>query len=326
MRNKAKINIVKNNYFMSDVILSSLKINNIIIHELINFQEDISINKCRKIRHLYYSRMKPVFLILWSRVKRMFVKEKSAAIYFGIEDYKGIACGIKNFGLCEKQVLWLWNPRQTLNISEVEFRFLVFILKLSGVSIWTFDRGDAQKYNLNFHEQVYSRDLVSSVRGCNKKNDVFFIGVDKGRLETLKKISSLLDDLSLIYSFNVVPDSHKDYSDKEPFISEKIFSYDEYLNLLSVTDVILEIVQNGQSGLTLRTLEAIFFNKKMITTNKNIIEYDFYNENNIFIYDENTCTVDKLSLFLGKPYHLIPESILDKYDINHLLNAMIKNI
>lgn len=76
MRNKAKINIVKNNYFMSDVILSSLKVNNIIIHELIKFQEDISINKCRKIRHLYYSRMKPVFLILWSRVKRMFVKEK----------------------------------------------------------------------------------------------------------------------------------------------------------------------------------------------------------------------------------------------------------
>ena len=45
---------------------------------------------------------------------------------------------------------------------------------------------------------------------------------------------------------------------------------------------ILDSPQAGQLGLTIRVLEALGAKKKLITTNKDIKNYDFYKEENIY--------------------------------------------
>ncbi len=60
-------------------------------------------------------------------------------------------------------------------------------------------------------------------------------------------------------------------------------------------------MQENQTGLTLRTMEAIFFKKKLVTTNKAIKHYLFYHPDNIFILGEDS--IENLSNFLEKDYH-----------------------
>ena len=74
---------------------------------------------------------------------------------------------------------------------------------------------------------------------------------------------------------------------------------------------ILDIVQSGQSGITLRPMEAMFYNKKLITNNIYIKEYDFYNPRNIFILQERN--INELNEFLELPMIEINQDIKNKY-------------
>ena len=52
--------------------------------------------------------------------------------------------------------------------------------------------------------------------------------------------------------------------------------------------VVIDISLEYQSVLTMRTFEALAFRIKLITNNCNIKKYDFYNPNNILIFDNTT--------------------------------------
>jgi len=81
---------------------------------------------------------------------------------------------------------------------------------------------------------------------------------------------------------------------------------------------IIEIVQNGQKGSTLRPLEALACGKKLMTNNQFIKEYDFYLKENIFIIGEDDFfTIDT---FIQTPFTPLPSAIVDKYDISSWLS------
>ena len=48
---------------------------------------------------------------------------------------------------------------------------------------------------------------------------------------------------------------------------------------------VLDSAQDGQLGLTIRVLEALGAKKKLITTNEDVINYDFYKPENIYVYE-----------------------------------------
>lgn len=48
---------------------------------------------------------------------------------------------------------------------------------------------------------------------------------------------------------------------------------------------IIDCPKEGQTGLTIRTFEALGSSKKLITTSKSIRNYDFYKPENIYIVD-----------------------------------------
>ena len=58
------------------------------------------------------------------------------------------------------------------------------------------------------------------------------------------------------------------------------------------SNTILDIHHPKQTGLTMRTIEMIGMNKKIITTNKDIINYDFYNPNNILVIDRKKIKIN----------------------------------
>jgi hypothetical protein len=63
--------------------------------------------------------------------------------------------------------------------------------------------------------------------------------------------------------------------------------------------------------------------KKIITTNKSISEYDFYNPNNILILDENS-EIDINLDFFKTPYQALSDAIYYKYTIENWVKTVFK--
>ena len=92
--------------------------------------------------------------------------------------------------------------------------------------------------------------------------------------------------------------------------------------------MILELTKKNQAGLTLRALEALFYEKKLITDNENIKEYDFYNSNNIFILKQdeelNAKKKKELEDFLRKDFKIVSKEVKKQYTIENWLEKLIK--
>lgn len=85
----------------------------------------------------------------------------------------------------------------------------------------------------------------------------------------------------------------------------------ELASIVRNSKVILDVNDRKQQGLTIRTLETLLSGKKMITTNKDVVNYDFYNPHNICIIDrENLMIPDE---FFEQDYMTIDENVLYKY-------------
>ena len=70
-------------------------------------------------------------------------------------------------------------------------------------------------------------------------------------------------------------------------LSFKPLNLYQVLNKYKESTIILDINHPNQTGLTMRTFEALGSGRKLITTNKNILNYTFYNSNNILIIDRD---------------------------------------
>ena len=79
----------------------------------------------------------------------------------------------------------------------------------------------------------------------------------------------------------------------------------------------MDIMADNQNGLTLRPMEAMFFKKKLITNNADIINYNFYNSENIFILGQRP--LEEIPAFLDEPVREVPEDILDEYRMENWL-------
>jgi len=85
------------------------------------------------------------------------------------------------------------------------------------------------------------------------------------------------------------------------------------LELISKSKCIIDIEHPSQNGLTMRTIECIGANKKIITTNSNILQYDIYSSNNICVIDRNKPNIP--ISFLETSYIELNDDIYYKYSL-----------
>lgn len=168
---------------------------------------------------------------------------------------------------------------------------------------WTFDKIDAKKYNMKYNPQFYTKNV--KIKKNNNKYDVLFLGRAKTRKNELMNIEEEFRKYGINTNFKVI-EKEKDY-----------VAYDDYLDMLSESKCVLDYNQEGQVGLSLRPMEALFLRKKLITNNSDIKNYDFYDDNNIFILGENN--IKELKEFINKPYKKINQDIIDYYDFEQWL-------
>lgn len=196
------------------------------------------------------------------------------------------------------------------------------IYKSKRCEFWSFDQNDCKKYNLKWNNQFYFKDVL-----CNKeykvKKDIMFVGVDKGRLRTILQLTKRFKEKNISTDFTIIYDRFYNIIELDEMVTRKSMQYDEIIKKIKESKAILDIVKDGQEGLTLRVLESIFYSKKLITNNKTIKDYDFYNKNNIFVIEDDD--IDKIDEFLSLPYVGISRDIIDKYTYETWLNNFITN-
>ncbi|WP_324035433.1 hypothetical protein [Aeromonas caviae] len=95
----------------------------------------------------------------------------------------------------------------------------------------------------------------------------------------------------------------------------------EIISVLANTKVVIDIEHPSQNGLTMRTIEMLGMQKKLVTTNKNVAEYDFYNPNNILIVDRNNPRIDPE--FIHSKYQRVDKKILEKYKLSTWLIKLL---
>lgn len=177
---------------------------------------------------------------------------------------------------------------------------------------YTFDPIDAKKFGIKFKPYFYPEEyMVDCDEKVDIKQDVFFVGVDKDRLGIIKDLHKKFEQMNLTDKLMIVATPHKKYSrSDEKWLAKRVL-YEKIAENIKQSRAILDIVQSGQSGITLRPMEAMFYNKKLITNNIYIKEYDFYNPRNIFILQERN--ISELKEFLELPTIEINQEIKNKY-------------
>ena len=151
--------------------------------------------------------------------------------------------------------------------------------------LWSFDPGDCAAYGMRYNPQFY---IPRSSPAGAVSQDVFFVGQEKGRGETLARMEEALKGAGCRTRFWIVG------------VNSLRLSYEEILRQVVSSRVIVDCPCQGQSGLTLRPLEALFYQKKLITTSPGIRTQPFYRPDNIFVWGQDD--PGRLAEFLARPY------------------------
>lgn len=151
---------------------------------------------------------------------------------------------------------------------------------------YSFDKADCEKYGFRYWEQCCA-PLPQTIK--NITTDLYFAGRDKGRLDLILSITkrAIQYNVRIIeripeltggganFLYNLLKDNYK----------KEMLPYDAMLQEAQQSNVLLDIVQPGQSGVSWRLIEALYYNKKLITNNRSVIDNKYYDSRWIKIID-----------------------------------------
>ena len=183
--------------------------------------------------------------------------------------------------------------------------------------ILSFDQLDVKKYNLLYYPLVYSKTDIK--KSDIPKSDIYFVGKAKDRLEDIREVYSRLKDSGLKCDFHITGVSPEDVRE-DGIVYNMPVSYEENLQRIKASKCMLEIMQKGGHGYTLRYCEAIMYDKKIITNNPEIKEAPFYSEQRIQVFENPQEITDKFvmegeeKVDYGYKDKLSPKRLLDFLD------------
>ena len=195
--------------------------------------------------------------------------------------------------------------------------------------IYSFDKEDIKKYgflettNYNYIETINNDK-------SNIKNDLLYIASFDNRLDKLIPIKEYLLNQNIIYRFIIIGKKTTLFQLKNLFsnklvgleLRRKRIEQQDLKQLYLETKVVLDIVRENQTGLSFRIFEAMAFERKIITNNKNVKNYNFYNPNNIYIIENRDLHINKI--FFDTPYQSLPLEIYNQYTLSDWVTKIFK--
>lgn len=210
-------------------------------------------------------------------------------------------------------ILYLYDP--VINIRGIESKLSLYDRVIS------FEPKDCKKYGFEFRP-LFSDFSYTNSEG-NNEFDICFYGTMYGdRFNIVYQVRELCRKKGInFYSFCFLRGKFMALYymvTNRGFrklglnsISFKAKTANELSNIIKNSKIVLDANDINQQGLTIRTLETLLSGKKMITTNSDIANYDFYNPNNILIVNRDAISIP--DSFFASDYETIDEEVLNKY-------------
>lgn len=225
-------------------------------------------------------------------------------------------------------ILYLWDSIK--NCESVEKLFPLFDKILS------FDRKDVEKNEFMHFRPLFYLDeyILVGEKKPIAQYDLTFIGTGHtDRYQLVTKIKDFctknhlrgyffiyLQDLKIFFARKLLQKNFKNANLKE--FSFKPIGKSQILEIIEKSNCILDIERAVQCGLTMRTIEILGAKRKLITTNADIENYDFYHKSNIHIIDRKN---PEISIdFMRGSYVDISRDIYEKYNLDCWLFDVFK--
>jgi hypothetical protein len=203
-------------------------------------------------------------------------------------------------------ILYLWDSFKMYDWSE-ELNLFQRVI--------TFDKEDSEGYRLEYKPIFFVTSDVIEKR--EEVYDLLFIGkFSSDRFYVIKNMISELNRSGIQYLFRLFPaykifihnrfvykllklfysntvwsknfilnfEAVERHLDNE-FVVEKSLSFEEFSNLSLTANAILDLPFKNQSGYSHRLIDALGKGKKVITTNRRIVDENFYNPEQIHLID-----------------------------------------
>lgn len=205
-------------------------------------------------------------------------------------------------------IFWYWNNLTDKMLQPEKIKAL-------GIETWSYNKFDCEKYNLQYNTQFYSVKFYEKMRKPIKQShiDLAFIGKDKGRMsqiDGLKKKTCLK-----VYTYYVADHFYLFFKNFRYHFFP--ISYKKMIEIQNFAKAILDIETNIYGGLSLRIFDGLYFEKKVVTNNRSVIDEEFYDADNFFIlgYDD----IANIGQFLNTDYKKINSTIIQKYEFQNWL-------
>ena len=187
----------------------------------------------------------------------------------------------------------------------------------------TFDPSDAKHFGIPLRPLFYTPQFDLPER-LDPAYALSFVGtIHSDRYEVISRVARQLgtDRRSYWYLYLQAPWVYALYRTVRPsFWSTHMADFrfkalprDEVTRVFLDSRSVLDIEHPMQTGLTLRTFEALGARKKIITTNQRVRDYDFFDARNVCIIDRDRPLLDKD--FLDSPYAELSPAIRRRYSM-----------
>ena len=221
------------------------------------------------------------------------IKEYNRFIIFDTLYNNRISKRIKKDNPNCKIILYYWNKISNINKDSLNDKLID--------EFYTFDEQDAETYKIKYNSQFYSDKI--KLEDKPQTIDVLFLGRAKTRKNEILNYEKQMNNAGLNTKILII-ENEKDF-----------IEYDEYLKMVSESKAILDIAEGSQKGLTLRCLEALFLDRKLVTNNPELKKYEFYNPNNIFVLGEDN--IEDIKEFISKDTVKIGKEKVEYYDFKN---------
>lgn len=225
-------------------------------------------------------------------------------------------------------VLYQWD-------SQTNFPYIKNVQKFFD-KCYSFDRRDVKESsNLKFLPLFYSRVYEEIGQRNNKDYKYDFCFVGTAHPKKYKFISLMSNQLKMVYPNQFI---YFFFPSRIVYFYRKVMNkelrkakYSEFHyvplkgkemnSIYEMSRCVLDSAQDGQLGLTIRVLEALGAKKKLITTNEDIVNYDFYRPENIYVYRGE---IDLNDTFFKEEYKKIDMQIYKKYSLRSWLKEIVE--
>ena len=150
------------------------------------------------------------------------------------------------------------------------------VVKQKADIVLSFDQLDAKNYGVYYYPLVYSRIEIPK-NAHIKRSDVYFVGKAKDRLDKIIAAYEVFKNAGLKCDFHIIGVEKENRKYEDEIVYQDQMPYLENLQRIQACKCMLEIMQGGGHGYTLRYCEAIMYDKAIITDNPEVVRAPFYN-------------------------------------------------